>query len=120
VSAPRASPGAPVIGSAVGFGALVGAATTAVGEVCIVGAGTVGFELGAEVGALIGALVALAGRGWRPAAGGVSGWPAQAVSAIAPRSSSVSRRGGLSVSIVAPLSVIAIVHLRRVLYHSRE
>jgi type IV secretion system protein TrbL len=93
-TAPRASPGAPVIGSTPGLGAgvaaggLVGAGGAAVGA--LVGGAAVGtLVAGTLVGAAVGA--------------GALGWPPQAASIEPLISVSISRSAGFEVSISAPL-----------------
>src|SRR4051812_45202853 len=115
VSAPRASPGAPVgtmlVGSSVALGC--GAAVGVGRLVVTVGAGaadgcTVG-RLVADDGAAVGATATRAGA---------LGWPPQAANASVPPSSSASRRNGFGESIVAPLWMCVTGRRAGVLYHN--
>jgi hypothetical protein len=100
VSAPRASPGAPV-------GVTLLGADVALGCAAAVGAGWLLVAAGASVaaGGSVGALVAGAGAAVGAGAAGARalGWPPQAANANMPPSSSASRRDGFGESIVAPL-----------------
>src|SRR6266508_4364587 len=114
LSAPRASPGAPVGARLLGVGVALGCGA-AVGAGWLLGAVGAGMTTGCGVGAMVaaaGAAVGATAMGAR-----ALGWPPQAANASVPPSSSASRRNSFGESIEAPLWIYATGRLAGVLYH---